>query len=275
MRGCCPFFIIFVEYYLECKRFQCLKDICPLGLCVLLLPQTRWAFFMAENKKSFLLYCDQQGIFNQLPDEIAGRLIKHIFAYVNDEEPVTDELIVNIAFEPIKQQLKRDLVKYNQFVDKQRDNGLKGGRPKKPNETQKTQAFTEEPKKADNVNVNVTDNVNVNEIDIKRDKSLVVDGNEIFYEDAFNQVWKAYNYSSTRQAGSKAKALAKWMKLSNDDILAIRTHLPKFIKAHVEAKKTEFFPDFTTYLNGRRFEDEKMPYATNQAKGDDFLNKFV
>jgi len=248
-----------------------------LVLVVRNTPVSVWAFFMAENKKSFLLYCDQQGIFNQLPDEIAGRLIKHIFAYVNDEEPVTDELIVNIAFEPIKQQLKRDLVKYNQFVDKQRDNGLKGGRPKKPNETQKTQAFTEEPKKADNVNVNVnvTDNVNVNEIDIKRDKSLVVDGNEIFYEDAFNQVWKAYNYSSTRQAGSKAKALAKWMKLSNDDILAIRTHLPKFIKAHVEAKKTEFFPDFTTYLNGRRFEDEKLPYATNQAKGDDFLNKFV
>jgi hypothetical protein len=80
---------------------------------------------MAENKKSFILYCDQQGIFNQLPDEIAGRLIKHIFAYVNDESPTTDELIINIAFEPIKQQLKRDLQKYQQFVDKQRDNGCK------------------------------------------------------------------------------------------------------------------------------------------------------
>ena len=104
---------------------------------------------------------------------------------------------------------------------------------------------------------------------------LRVDGIEISYEDAFEQVWKAYNYSSTRQAGSKAKALAKWMKLRNDDILQIRNHLPKFIKSHVDAKKTEFFPDFVTYLNGRRFEDEKMPYATNQAKGDDFLNKFV
>lgn len=104
---------------------------------------------------------------------------------------------------------------------------------------------------------------------------LRVDDIEISFADAFEQVWKAYNYSSSRQVGSRSKALAKWMNLSKKDILQIRTHLPNFIKSHVDAKKTEFFPDFVTYLNGRRFEDEKMPYATNQAKGDDFLNKFT
>jgi hypothetical protein len=222
---------------------------------------------MAENKKSFILYCDQQGIFNQLPDEIAGRLIKHIFAYVNDESPTTDELIINIAFEPIKQQLKRDLQKYQQFVDKQRDNGAKGGRPKKANQTQETQAFISKPKKADNVNDNVNVNVTANVNEIKRDKSLMVDGVEVFYMDAFEQVWKAYNGASSRQAGSKAKASLKWMALGKNDILLIREHLPKFIRAHVQAKKTEFFPDFVTYLNQRRFEDEKLPYQTNEQKG--------
>jgi hypothetical protein len=197
---------------------------------------------MAENKKSYILYCDQQGIFNQLPDEIAGRLIKHIFAYVNDESPTTDELIINIAFEPIKQQLKRDLQKYQQFVDKQRDNGAKGGRPKKANETQETQAFISKPKKADNVNDNVNVNVTANVNEIKRDKSLMVDGVEVFYMDAFEQVWKAYNGASSRQAGSKAKASLKWMALGKNDILLIREHLPKFIRAHVQAKKTDFSP---------------------------------
>lgn len=67
---------------------------------------------MAKDKKSFLLYADQKSVFEHLPDEIAGRLIKHIFSYVNDENPVTDELILTIAFEPIKLQLKRDLQKY-------------------------------------------------------------------------------------------------------------------------------------------------------------------
>jgi hypothetical protein len=116
---------------------------------------------MAKEKKSFILYADQQGVFNQLPDEIAGRLIKHIFAYVNDEQPVTDELIINIAFEPIKQCLKRDLCRWKEYLDKQSVNGKKGGRPKKPNESEITQAFSDKPKKADSVSVSVNDSVNV------------------------------------------------------------------------------------------------------------------
>lgn len=118
---------------------------------------------MAKDKKSFILYCDQQGLFNKLPDEIAGKLIKHIFAYVNDDNPITSDLLLEIAFEPIKLQLKRDLRKYDEYIDKQRVNGAKGGRPTKPNETQKTQAFFDKPKKADNVNANV----NANEINKK------------------------------------------------------------------------------------------------------------
>ena len=120
---------------------------------------------MAKDKTSFILYCDQQGVFNKLPDEIAGKLIKHIFAYVNDENPPCDDLLLTIAFEPIKTQLKRDLRKYDDYIDKQKFNGAKGGRPKKDEETQITQPFFQEPKKADNVNVNAT----VKDIKVKRD----------------------------------------------------------------------------------------------------------
>ena len=73
---------------------------------------------MAKDKKSFLLYADQQSVFKQLPDEIAGQLIKHIFSYVNDENPITDNLIINIAFEPIRLQLKRDLQKYESIRER-------------------------------------------------------------------------------------------------------------------------------------------------------------
>jgi len=121
---------------------------------------------MAENKKSFLLYCDSYSMVKQLPDDVAGRLLKHIFAYVNDENPVTDELLINIAFEPIKQQLKRDLIKYNEFVKKQSINGSLGGRPKTQINPKKALGFLDnpnKPKKADSVtdSVNVIDNVNV------------------------------------------------------------------------------------------------------------------
>jgi len=117
---------------------------------------------MAQDKKSFLLYCDQQGVFNKLPDEIAGKLIKHIFAYVNDENPPCDDLLLSIAFEPIQQSLKRDLKKYEVYIGKQKENGSKGGRPKKEEETQITQPFFQEPKKADSVSVSVSESVNDN-----------------------------------------------------------------------------------------------------------------
>ena len=122
---------------------------------------------MAKDKKSFVLYCDQQGVFNKLPDEIAGKLIKHIFAYVNDENPPCDDLLLSIAFEPIKTQLKRDLRKYEVYIEKQKENGAKGGRPKKEEETQITQPFFQEPKKADNVTATAT--ATEEDIKVKRD----------------------------------------------------------------------------------------------------------
>lgn len=114
---------------------------------------------MAQNKKSFILYADQKGVFDQLPDELAGKLIKHILAYVNDENPISDNLIINIAFEPIKQSLKRDLRRWEDYIEKQSLNGKKGGRPSKAKESQETQAFFEKPKKADSVSVSDNDNV--------------------------------------------------------------------------------------------------------------------
>jgi hypothetical protein len=114
---------------------------------------------MAHNKKSFILYADQKGVFDQLPDELAGKLIKHILAYVNDENPISDNLIINIAFEPIKQSLKRDLRRWEDYIEKQSLNGKKGGRPPKAKESQETQAFFEKPKKADSVSVSDNDNV--------------------------------------------------------------------------------------------------------------------
>jgi len=128
--------------------------------------------FMAKGKKSFLLYSDQAEIFKKLPDDKAAQLIRHIFAYVNDEKPECEDLLLQIAFEPIKQQLKRDLGKYEDRCGVNKTNGAKGGRPKKtqnnPNnpmgfsETEQNQS---EPKKpdTDNDTDNGIDNVNVNE----------------------------------------------------------------------------------------------------------------
>ena len=68
---------------------------------------------MAKNKKSVIVYVDWIATFNKLEDDEAGRLIKHFFSYVNDLNPTSDRL-TELLFEPIKQQLKRDLKAYEQ-----------------------------------------------------------------------------------------------------------------------------------------------------------------
>lgn len=80
---------------------------------------------MAENKKSFLLYCDLIHTVEQLTNEQAGDLFKHILRYVNDQDPQTDNVITRIAFEPIKQSLKRDLQKYEDIRKRNQDNARK------------------------------------------------------------------------------------------------------------------------------------------------------
>jgi len=188
---------------------------------------------MAKNKKSFILYCDQQGVFNKLPDDIAGKLIKHIFAYVNDENPPCDDLLLSIAFEPIKTQLKRDLVKYVDYIEKQSVNGSKGGRPKKANETQKTQAFFEEPKKADNVIVIVNDNEN--EISKKGFvKPTIEDVKTYMKEQGMNDIserWMSHYESNGWLVGKNKmkdwKASVRTWKLNNLQTEEIKTNKPK------------------------------------------------
>ena len=111
---------------------------------------------MATDKKSFILYADIIGMVEKLPDDQAGRLFKIILDYVNDKDPEVDDLLLQIAFEPIKLSLKRDLSKWVGYIKKQSDNGKKGGRPPIDKETQKTQPFLIEPKKADSVSVSVS-----------------------------------------------------------------------------------------------------------------------
>jgi hypothetical protein len=104
---------------------------------------------MAKDKKGFVLYADQIEIFNQLPDEISGKLIKHIFDYVNDKNPTTDDIIINVAFASIKTQLKRDLKKYESICDRNKINGSKGGRPIKPKKPTGLSGNPNKPKKPD------------------------------------------------------------------------------------------------------------------------------
>jgi len=127
---------------------------------------------MAENKKGFVLYADVYHTVKHLSNDQAGELFKHLLGYVNDENPTSENPIVNIAFEPIKQQLKRDLKKWEGIREKRAEAGRKSAEARKQKATNSTSVKSVEQTSTnstvnDNVIVNVNDNVTVN--DIKED----------------------------------------------------------------------------------------------------------
>ena len=83
---------------------------------------------MAQDKKSFLLYTDLIHTVKKLNDEQAGKLFKHVLEYVNDLNPQTDDILLQVCFEPIKQSLKRDLQKYEQIRENKSKAGKKGAK---------------------------------------------------------------------------------------------------------------------------------------------------
>ena len=120
---------------------------------------------MAEGKKSFILYADLIHTVKQMPSDKAGELFLTILEYVNDENPEIKDLMVKLVFEPIKQQFKRDLEKYNDKKKKWSEAGKKSAkaRSEKKNPTESTDVENVKIKSTDpTVNVNVNDTVNVN-----------------------------------------------------------------------------------------------------------------
>jgi hypothetical protein len=121
---------------------------------------------MAENKKSFVLYCDLIKSIEHLTNEEKGILFNHLLEYVNDKNPVLEDRLVLTAWKPIELQLKRDLIKFEEVKSKRSDAGKRSAELRmlkndKQNSTNSTNVhFVQQT--STNSTVNVNDNVNVN-----------------------------------------------------------------------------------------------------------------
>lgn len=202
---------------------------------------------MAENKKSFVLYADLIHTVKKMPKEKAGELFLTILSYVNDEQPVVDDMLVDLVFEPIKRQMKRDLVAYEAKKKQWSEAGKASAEAKKAAkeaEEKRSKEINEASTKVNdvknsstdstvNVNVNVTDTVNVNvnetvnkkkeDIDVRKLKfaETLKPFLEIYGKDLCNDFYKYWtepNRSNTkfRQETEKtwdtARRLEKWAK---------------------------------------------------------------
>ena len=79
-------------------------------------------------KKSFVIHIDSLAVLDELTDEQAGMLFRAIKNYhAGGDEP--ENLIIRLAFAPFKNQFTRDEEKYQSVIERNRNNGQKGGRP--------------------------------------------------------------------------------------------------------------------------------------------------
>jgi len=125
---------------------------------------------MADNKKGFVLYADLIHTINKMPSEKAGDLFKHILSYVNDENPTTDDMLIDLVFEPIKQQLKRDLRKYEDKKVQWSEAGKRSAEARSVKKKQRT--LTDVESRSTDSTVTVKDNVIVKDTNTKKKKAI-------------------------------------------------------------------------------------------------------
>ena len=194
---------------------------------------------MAKDKKSVIVYVDWIATFNKLEDDEAGRLIKHFFSYVNDLNPTSDRL-TELLFEPIKQQLKRDLKAYEQTCQ---HNSLNASLRWNKNNATACDRIRKDAKHADNDN----DNDNDKDNDKEEEKETINKTNTIY---SFDEFWETYNKKTGRVNCERIYA-----RLKDKDYAKIKETLPIYLES-LNGKDKKFQMNPQTYLNGKFWEDE-------------------
>lgn len=115
--------------------------------------------------QSFVVYAELEKQIDRLTDEQVGQLFRAMFQYNRSEEPFFTDPMVGMAFDFVRPIMDRNREKYEAICEKNRQNGAKGGRPRKPKKPSGYFGNPEEPKKPDNENENGNGNVPENEPD--------------------------------------------------------------------------------------------------------------
>ena len=194
---------------------------------------------MAKGKKSFVAYSDWKDVFDELPDAEAGQLIKHIFAYVNDENPQTDSVLIRAVFANIKSTLKRDLDKWDSQLTQRSEAGKRSAEKRALKNNERNPTTVERPLKfvdeternsTVSVNVSVSDNVNDNVNEKRKKESINTFQKNTFFEDDFLLNEKYVEFLKFRKEIKKPlkeisikSNISQLMKLAkNDNEIAIQ-----------------------------------------------------
>lgn len=117
-----------------------------------------------SNKNSFVFYHSYEEQIKMLNGDEVKELVLAMINYDRDGETPKFNGILQMAFSFIKTNLDIDLEKYEKICERNKKNGLKGGRPKNPKNPSGNFGKPKKPKKADNDNDNDIDIDNDNEV---------------------------------------------------------------------------------------------------------------
>jgi hypothetical protein len=121
---------------------------------------------MKTDKKSFLFYQSWKTQIDILDDSELRKFINNLISYHDDGEVVLESKEDKLLWNGVLPALELNNLKYQKTIERNRENGKKGGRPKKeaaetekPNgfieNLYKTDGFKEKPKKPDNSKVEI------------------------------------------------------------------------------------------------------------------------
>lgn len=226
---------------------------------------------MAEHKKSFVLYADMMHQFEHLEDHEAGKLIKIVFQYVNDLNPEINDRLLKIAFEPIRQQLKRDLREWEETRGERSDAGFVGNLKRWHNDIYKqltTGKITLEEAKNqyDSRKVSHSDNsdtgaiANVANIAVNVNDNVTVNVNDNVSKYSFEHFWEMYDKKEDRK-----KCERKWKQIADKDKAKILEILPAYI---AWKKDKTFRKNPLTFLNSEAWNDEIPTTSLKPIKTD-------
>ncbi|MDR2906552.1 MAG: YdaU family protein [Bacteroidales bacterium] len=154
--------------------------------------------------------------------------------------------------------LEREIEIKSHFVDKQRENGKKGGRPKKgnnpntnPNETQNKPKHKakENPKKGIEDEIEIEDEIIIEnkEKGVTGEKTEIAEV-EVLDELSFEKIWALYERKGNRKTCER-----KWANLKNHCREAVFAHVQRYVDATPEI---QYRKNFETYLNQECWNDE-------------------
>jgi len=212
------------------------------------------------NKSSFVVYKEWRKPISSLSESQKAQILDAIFEYQDGEEITSTDPIVLMAFSFFKMRFDADKAAYEDKCVKNKENGTKGGRPKKteenpnkPEETKnnpkKANGFSNnrsEPKKADNDNDFDNDLLNT---------PLTPQRGRNAYSEDFELFWEAYPNKANKLAAYKA-----WCKLKKSGVLPELSLLQERLENKKHGREWtkengQYIPHPASWLNAGGWED--------------------